>query len=315
MPIHGLAVVEYVGEPFEIDGSLKHKDSNGIPIHYLTMNDLHGLVEAVGSLPDLIHYLESRHQLDSDLRSWIGIENHLFACNIMDDGFVAGLTADAVLARSQSMSLAQRIGLQRTRSHDSFVRPINYAIENLHERDPDLEKFTPEYLQGMIEPAGHRKGYLKIAAQLNRLPHRVRQEVGGRIVELEALANSSGSLAPAYFYIFAEDGTPIVFIVSADADKNKRAGILWPILQVILVKFGVTSGMVVMYPTQDLHLGLLFLYAEEVDLSGLMDDPDVKDLLNTVPEPKFLPVPKTPPMSADKRFELLKKPVRFEGAE
>ena len=300
--IHGLAIVEYDGTAFQTDQVLKHEDPNGTAIHYLSLTDLSGLIEAVGSLPDLLQYLDGRSRLDLDIRSWIGAEQDLYTSYLLDEGFDSSLTTSTVLLRAHSWTSTQRLDLQRTRSHDLFVRPINYAIEHLHERDPELESYVPDFMRGMIEPAEHRRGYLKMAAQLNRLHHRARQEVGGRIVEMEAKAKSNGTW---YFYIFAQDDTPIVFVVSAEADRRRRAELLWPILLAVLLKTGRTSGMVVSYPTRNLNLGLLFLCVEDIDPAEFDGDPELKELISTVSEPKLIPVPKAPALLADLRFELL----------
>ena len=99
----------------------------------------------------------------------------------------------------------QRDDLQRTRSHDVFVQPINYAIEHLHERDPEVESFASEFMTGTIDHADRSHGYLAMAAKLNRLSHRVRQEIGARILEMESKAKPDA--APWSLYIFAADGT------------------------------------------------------------------------------------------------------------
>ena len=74
----------------------------------------------------------------------------------------------------------------------------------------------------------------------------------------------------------------------------------------MLLKTAQTAGMVVSYPTHNLDLGLLFLYGEDIDLSEFDGDSDLRELASTVPDPKFLPIPQTPPASADQRFELLR---------
>ena len=63
--------------------------------------------------------------------------------------------------------------------------------------------------------------------------------------------------------------------------------------------------MVVLYPTRDQNLGLLFLQIGDIDLNEFEGDPAVDELISTMPEPKFIPIPKAPPIWADQRFELL----------
>ena len=306
LPIHGLAIVGYDGEAFQTDEELRHADPYETPIHYMSLADFLGLMEAVGSLPDLLEYLQSRSQLSSDIRSWIGAEPHLFASYILDDGFDPTLAASTVLSRAKALPPERLNDLQRTRSHDVFVQPINYAIEHLHERDPEVGSYASGFMTGSIEHADRRRGYLAMAAKLNRLPHRVRQEIGARILEMESKAKPD--VAPWSLYIFATDGTPIVFVVSAEPERRRRAEVLWPILRNVLLKTGRTTGMVVCYPTLNLKSGLLFLHAGDIDLGEFAADTELLELISKMPEAKFIPVPKAPPPQADQRFELLRQP-------
>ena len=306
LPIHGLAIVEYDGAAFQADGNLRHADPYGTPIQYMSLADLLVLMEAVGSLPDFLEYLQSRSQLNADIRSWIGVEADLFASYILDDGFDPTLTASTVLKRAEALPPEQRDDLQRTRSHDVFVQPINYAIEHLHERDPEVESFASEFMTGTIDHADRSHGYLAMAAKLNCLSHRVRQEIGARILEMESKAKPDA--APWFLYIFAADGTPIVFVVSAEPDRQRRAQLLWPILLTVLLKTGCTAGMVVCYPTLNLKPGLLFLHAGDIDLAEIAGDTELLELISKMPEAKFIPIPKAPLIEADQRLELLRQP-------
>ena len=97
--LHGLTVVEYDDTSFQLDQKLKHEDPQGTPIHYMSVSDLQGLIEAMGSLPDLIYYLNARANLNRDIRSWFGAEQDLYACYLLDGNFDSNLTAARVLLR------------------------------------------------------------------------------------------------------------------------------------------------------------------------------------------------------------------------
>jgi len=79
IPICGIALVEYFGPPFTLTFEAKHQSSNGIPIHYFSLNDFLNLVDLLGTLPDIIEYLRQRASISDDIRSMIGKERDLYA--------------------------------------------------------------------------------------------------------------------------------------------------------------------------------------------------------------------------------------------
>ena len=65
--------------------------------------------------------------------------------------------------------------------------------------------------------------------------------------------------------------------------------------------------MAVLYPTRNLTLGLLFLHLGDIDLDEFEEDDALDELVSSIPDPKYFPVPQASPIVADERFELLRQ--------
>ena len=119
---HGLVLVE-VFQPVDLGEEGIPLDYQGIPITYLSVNDFLNLARELGTVPEVLEYLEARHALRFlSLRS-IGDEKSLFEFYVLNDGSFQGCVghADArVAVAARQEQLRQR--LQQKWDSDRYSR-------------------------------------------------------------------------------------------------------------------------------------------------------------------------------------------------
>lgn len=284
-PTHGLAVMEYLGSPLTMPSYARHTSPSGVPIHYFTLNDLFNIVELSGSLPDFLKYLDQRRHLSIQIRSLLGAERDLYGCFLLDGILRPDLTVEEVAGRWASVMSQERGEFQRRQAHHVFVRFFDGVIDDLHKRDPELETYVPVELQWAIEPHERRRGYLRMASVLNRLPYSHRREIGKRVFDMAKRADLYGG--ELYFYTLGpDDRWVLVFMVSGNENRTERIKSLYALALTVLYKVGRKNAVAVAYPPLNSPLGLETLLMEDFDTAGL----DLDDLVKGMPFPKPIPI-------------------------
>jgi hypothetical protein len=144
-PVCGIALVEYLGQPFVLIPEIKHQTLEGIPIHYFSLNDFLNLVDILGTLPDIVEYLRQRTLISDDVKCRIGNERGLCATYLLDGHLRPGLSYEEVETRWSHLKDVEE-SFERKRKHNIFVDFYNGIIDELRHQDPDTLSYQPPEL-------------------------------------------------------------------------------------------------------------------------------------------------------------------------
>lgn len=263
IPICGIALVEYFGPPFTLTSKVKPQTSNGIPIHYFSLNDFFNLVDLLGTLPDTIEYLRQRASISDDARTIIGKERDLYATYLLDGRLRPGLGCKDVENRWSYVIDVEGESFERKRKHNIFADFYNSLIDELHQRDPDMLSYFPPELINYVEPISERNGYLEIATRLNKLPYMYRREIGKRLFQAAKAVKKD---AKSRMFTFREPDPQwvLAFLVTPKIDRMSRIRNLHLLLASAQTEYGCQNGIGVACPSLDSNQGFDFVLAEKV---------------------------------------------------
>ena len=77
--IHGLIIIDYNSEPFELDQQFLRRTKDGIPLHYFSYDDFITLCQKLMSYPDLMDYLNERTKIPAWSTPFIRDEKNAYA--------------------------------------------------------------------------------------------------------------------------------------------------------------------------------------------------------------------------------------------
>lgn len=263
LPICGIALVEYLGPPFTLTSEVKHQTSNGIPIHYFSLNDFFNLVDLLGTLPDTIEYLRQRASISDDARTIIGKERDLYATYLLDGRLRPGLGCKDVENRWSYVIDVEGESFERKRKHDIFVDFYNSLIDELHKRDPDFLSYLPPELNNDIEHMPNKTSYLEIAARLNKLPYIYRREIGKHLFQTAKAVKGDANIR---MFSYPNLGQPwvLTFLVAPNMDRMLRIRKLHLLIASAQIQYGCQSVIGVACPSLDSNQGYDYIFIDKV---------------------------------------------------
>ena len=110
------------------------------------------LEKELGTLPDIIEYLEQRASVSGDIRSIVGNERDLYATYLLDGHLKSGLGCKDIEGRWSYMINVEGDSFARKREHDIFAAFFNGLIDELHQRDPEMPSYHPPEFSKYVKP-------------------------------------------------------------------------------------------------------------------------------------------------------------------
>ena len=257
VPVCGVALVEYWGPPFGLTLKVKHQTSEGIPVHYFSLNDFLNLVDLLGALPDIIEYLRQRAEVSHDVKSMIGNERDLYATYLTDGHLRSGLSYKEIGNRwSHLIDTEESFG--RKREHNIFVDFYNSLIEELHNQDPDRLSYQPPELTEYMIPISDETSYLEIATQLNKLPYIHRREIGKHLFQTAKAVKGDGRTR---MFAYRNFGQPwvLTFLVAPNMDRTLRMRQLNLLVASVQIRYGCRSVIGIACPSLDSNQGFDYI--------------------------------------------------------
>jgi len=262
-PICGIALVEYLGQPFTLTSEIKHQTPTGIPIHYFSLNDFLNLVDLLGTLPDTIEYLRQRASIVDDARNIIGKERDLIATYLLDGHLRSGLSCKDIENRWSYAMEVKEESFKRKRKHNIFVDFYNGLINELHQRDPDMLSYFPQELITHVKSITDRTSYLEIAAQLNKLPYIHRREIGKYLFQTAKTVKEDGQ-GRMSTYRDPSQKWAIAFIVTPNMDRTLRIRRLHLLVASAQIQYECQSVIGIACPSLDSNQGYDYIFVDKV---------------------------------------------------
>jgi len=299
----GISLVEYFGPPFTLAPEVKHQTPGGIPVHYFSLNDFLNLVDLLGTLPDIIEYLEQRASISDDVGSMIGKERDLYATYLLDGHLRSGLSGRDVENRWSHL-IDEKDSFERKRKHNIFVDFYNGLIDELHQRDPDKLSYQPPELMKYATPTCDRTSYLEIATRLNKLPYVYRREIGKHIFQTSKLVKKDGRIR-GFTYRNLGQSWVLTFLVTPNMDRTSRIRQLYLSAASAQTQYGCQSVIAIACPSLDSKQGFDYILIDKVTF----DVEEVRKLAPTITKSTAIPLKPFPDPADD---SLLPKDNDFE---
>ena len=263
IPICGIALVEYLGPPFTLPNDIKHKTTNGIPIHYFSLNDFLNMVDLLATLPDIIEYLRQRASISDDLRSIIGKERDLYAFYLLNGHLQPELHYRDIENKWSYMIDVEKEAFERKRKHDIFVVFYNGLIDEAHNRDPNSHSYRPPELIKYLKSKSDKTSYLEIATRLNKLPYIYRREIGKHLFQVSKDVKSDGEIR---MFTYPNLGQPwvLTFLVTPKINRTLRIRKLHLLVASVQVSYGCQSIIGIACPSLDSNQGFDYIFADKI---------------------------------------------------
>ncbi len=262
IPICGIALVEYFGLPFRLPSDTKHQASKGIPTHYFSLNDFLNLVDLLGTLPDIIEYLQQRASISDDARSIIGKERDLYATYLLDGHLQPRLSYRDVENRWSHL-IDEEESFERKKKHNIFVDFYNGLINELHQRDPNRLSYYPPELIKYAKTMSDRTSYLEIATRLNKLPYIYRREIGKHLFQAAKAVKDDAKIR-MFTYRNLSQPWVLTFIVTPNMDRTSRIRKLYLLVASAQIQYGCQSVIGIACPSLDSNQGYDYLFVDKV---------------------------------------------------
>jgi len=289
IPVCGVALVEYFGQPLVLTPKVKHWTHKGIPIHYFSLNDFLNLVDLLGTLPDVIEYVKQRCSISDDVKARVGNEQRLYATYPLDGYLRQGLSYNDVQNRWSQLTDIHE-SLDRKRKHDIFVGFYNGLIDELHHQDPDKHSYQPPELMGYVRPVSDRSSYLEIATRLNSLPYIYRREIGKHLFETVKAVKADGETR---MFTYRNLGQPwvLTFLVTPDINRTLRIRQLHLLVASAKVNYGCQSVIGIACPSLNSNQGFDYVFVDKVTYN-VEEVKKISPIITKTTEIELTPFPK-----------------------
>jgi len=262
IPVCGVALVEYFGQPFMLAPKVKHWTPKGVPIHYFSLNDFLNLVDILGTLPDVNEYIRQRSSISDDVKARVGNERGLYATYLSDGYLRPGLSYKEV-KNSWSQLTDVEESFVRKRKHNIFVDFYNSLIDKLHYDDPNKLSYQPPELTEFVRSMSDRTSYLEIATRLNKLSYIYRREIGKHLFQTAKAVKGDGKTR---MFTYRNLGQPwvLTFLVTPNMDRTLRIRQLHLLVASAKIQYGYQSVIGIACPSLDSNQGFDYIFIDKV---------------------------------------------------
>jgi hypothetical protein len=245
--LHGIVLVEH------FDQRLALPDTFGLaegllPISYFTTSDFLNIVDQLRAFPEIVQYLDKRHQLPEESLRGVGGERVFFQHYILNDGSFDGWrTYPEAEQRSEQHWTEIQAALEAKALADEDASLIEYVSDQLSQRGPDPCPDLSAALAVRVDPPEKRTGYLKMQEHLCDLPLSGRRLLGAQFrkvfQKLDRKPEGGFTFAAAW-----ADSKPEFVFVFASSRQVPRPEVLkrtWVLLRAALTHYGKEGGLAI----------------------------------------------------------------------
>jgi hypothetical protein len=245
--VHGIALAE-TWRPVDLSQAAEDLPLEylGVPITYMSINDLVNLVVQLRTVPELLEYLNARRTLPAACLHTIGNERFLFEIYLMNGGSFAGCTGyeDAKLSLAANADLV-RAALDRNAEYRFYSGLLEHVADSLSTRDPDYVQGLTDNERSLLDPDDKRKNYMVLQEILTDLRLRERAELGRAFYTVsERVSRQKQGISFLAAHVDGRDRV-FLFIASKRTDRSDLSRIIHGLAGAAVAHFQKSSCLVI----------------------------------------------------------------------
>jgi hypothetical protein len=217
------------------------------------MNDLRYLIFWLGSIWDVFDYLKRRASIRS-IFSGINQEQPALAFYTLRAKDFAGFASEDKVRLRELHQLHTLENLGNYEERERLAGWVNAVIHELHTRHSDMESFMPPELKQYHEPKDARRGYLQMAAMLNRLPMSNKANIGRQVDAMVKNLRGSGKCGCIAHRRLHEECV-FVFACFSQLSRTERIRSLKKLVEAALYRYETGESLGVAYDADDDNSG------------------------------------------------------------
>jgi hypothetical protein len=246
--IHGIVLVEQFEGRICLPPEFPMEYSS-VPISYFTTNEFLNIVDQLRAFPEIVQYLDNRHQLPEESLRGVGGERVFFEKYILKDGSFEGWTTYPEVAHRLREHRAEiQASLKEKTLADRDASLIEYVADQLSKRGVDPKADLPAAFAAHVDPPDKRTGYLRMQEHLCDLPLSARRSLGAQFRKVcEKLDGTKKESDFVYAAAWADSkpGFVFVFACSRQIPRPQVLGRTWVLLKAAMAHYGKTAGMAI----------------------------------------------------------------------
>jgi hypothetical protein len=196
----------------------------GIPINYLTTNDILNLLDQSRTFPEFKVYLDERQKLPKDIKTTLGVESNIYEYYLLRNGVIdhsGNLEQIKSIVGREEATLAEII--RRRESDAKYSVQIEHVADSLSNRDPNYAEDIPDHEISFYDADSSRKNYLILQENLCDLRHGDRRCLGKMLYDIcEDVKNDSDPNSMMYRAFFTEAKPNFVYIICSSKGINRN---------------------------------------------------------------------------------------------
>jgi hypothetical protein len=222
---HVIAIVEVLERVQLPDGTKLPLEVRGVPVTYLSVNDLLNLANELRTVPEIVEYLNARRTLVPIDQRVVGDEKALFSLYLLNSGSFEGCQrreeATAIVAERNRQLTEFRAAKAESDRHSNLLEQVAHELATRH---PNYAEDIPSELLAAFDDPSNRTNYMLMQAVLANLRLRERAELGRAFHDT---IQSMQALEEGFTYRAAYlDTMPDWVFVFASSKKVQRGEVL-----------------------------------------------------------------------------------------
>ncbi len=245
---HLIVITEIFTERVTLPGTFE-LEVNGIPVSYLSVNDLCNLINELRTFPDIDDYLNARRILPKKVLRTVGEEKSLFEYYIVNNRALDGCYGhdDArIVAAAKDVDIEVYNYFKPLKNR--FAGYVECVSDRLATRLDDYDKDLEPALAKLYDDARNRSNYRLMQDELCDLRLSEREAVGMQLHSLrEKIERSQDKECMTYGAVFLDSKPDFVYVLISARGVNrveliKRASLL---LRGAVTQYGKQRGMAI----------------------------------------------------------------------
>lgn len=219
---------------------------SGVPVTYMSLNDLLNLAHELRTIPELLGYLEARRGLPFPTLRLIGYEKPLFEYYLLNGESLAGCVghADAELFAGAHEHELNAI-LQTRMAEYPRIRAIEHVADALATRHPEYAQGLPQDLLRVFDNPEQRSAYLGVQGVIAGLKRVDRVHLGEGLLRARATLDQDGTGFTFKVAHFPQENWVFVLCASREVNRVEVLRRLTRLMRAALAFYGATNCMVI----------------------------------------------------------------------
>lgn len=219
---------------------------SGVPVTYMSLNDLLNLAHELRTIPELLGHLEARRGLPFPTLRLIGYEKPLYEYYLLNGESLAGCVghADAGLFASVHEHELNAILQTRMAEHMS-IRAIEHVADALATRHPKYAQDLPPDLLRVFDNPEERSAYLGLQGVIAGLKRLDRVHLGEGLLSARATLDHDGTGFTFKVTHFPQANWAFVLCASRGVDRVEVLRRLTHLMRAALAFYAATNCMVI----------------------------------------------------------------------